>query len=181
MRGVSVRLALGPGEAASRLFTFAGFRSAARGRLLQFLLRQFGLIKSNSRTDEISQGRRIDLVTFEKIDRSPHFAFEARVEDLVGIWQRRPMSKGDLHLLFVGVGDRDDTVVGPHWASHPFPFLDDLSVGLEDALAQAGECFAAPVGEFCDQLVNTVRWFHGFFLTPGQAICDRFSLYLLWE
>src|SRR3989454_12538715 len=52
------------------------------------------------------------------------------------------------------------TVVRPHWASHPLPFLDYLPVGLKDALADAGERFATPVCEFCDQLVNTFRWIH---------------------
>ncbi len=64
------------------------------------------------------------------------------------------MGKGKLHLIFVGVADRDDSVVRPHWASHPLPFLDDLRVGLKDALADAGQRFATPVCEFCDQLVN---------------------------
>jgi hypothetical protein len=54
----------------------------------------------------------------------------------------------------VGVGDGDDAVAIPHRASHPLPFLDDLPVGLKDALADAGERFAPPVCEFCAQLVD---------------------------
>src|ERR1700676_5312803 len=102
----------------------------------------------------------MNLITLEKIDRSPLVAFEARVEEFVGIWEFRPVGKGKLHLPFVGVGDRDYAVVRPHRASHPLPFLDDLPVGLTDALADAGECFATPVCEFCDQLVNTFRRIH---------------------
>src|SRR5208282_5799114 len=60
----------------------------------------------------------------------------------------------------MGVAHRDDSVARPHWASHPLPFLDNLPVGLQDALADAGERFAAPVCESCDQLVNTFRWIH---------------------
>ena len=70
------------------------------------------------------------------------------------------MGKGKLHLPFVGVGNRDYSVVRPHRASHPLPFLDYLSVGLKDALANNGEHFATPVCEFSDQLVNTLRWIH---------------------
>src|SRR5215469_13078192 len=87
-------------------------------------------------------------------------AFEARVEELVRIGEARPMGKGELHLIFVGVADRDHSVVRPHWASHPLPFLNDLPVGLKDGLTNAGQRFAAPVCEFCDQLVNTFRWIH---------------------
>src|SRR5260370_16872805 len=87
-------------------------------------------------------------------------AFEARVEELVRIREACPVVKGKLHLPFVGVGDRDYSVARPHRASHPFPFLDDLPVGLEDALADAGERLATPVREFCDQPTDTFRWIH---------------------
>jgi hypothetical protein len=87
------------------------------------------------------------------------------------------VGKGKLHLFFVGVADRDHSVARPHRASHPLPFLDDLPVGLEDALADAGARFATPVREFCDQLVNTFRWIHWSFLTPGEVACDPFFLF----
>src|SRR5580700_11042033 len=102
----------------------------------------------------------MNLIALEKIDRSPHLAFEARVEELVRIRKARPVGKGKLHLVFVRVTDRDHSVARPHRASHPLPFLDDLPVGLQDGLAYAGECFATPVCDSCDQLVNTFRWIH---------------------
>ncbi len=74
------------------------------------------------------------------------------------------MGKGKLHLIFVGVADRDHSVARPHRASQPLPFLDDLLVGRKDALADAGERFATPVCESCDQLVNTFRWIHWIFM-----------------
>jgi transposase len=141
---------------ASCRFAFACFRSRTRRR---FLLR-FGLIEVNGRTDEIFESALINLVTLEKIDRTSRIAFEAGVEKLVRIRESCPVSKGKLHLPFVGVGDRDHSVARPHRASHPLPFLDDLPVGRKDALADAGERFAAPVREFCDQLVNPLRWIH---------------------
>src|SRR5438876_3888979 len=120
------------GQQASCLFTFAYFRARR-------LLLRFDLIVINSGTDEIFQSTLIDLVTLEKIDCSPHFAFEARVEELVGIRQACPVGKGKLHLVFMGVADRDDPVARPHRASHPFPFLDDLPVDRKVALADAAE------------------------------------------
>src|SRR5437899_12971429 len=101
-------------------------------------------------------------MALEKIDRSPRVAFEARVEELVRIWEARPVGKGKLHLIFVGVADRDDSVARPHWASHPLPFLDYIPVGLRDALADAGGRFATTLGEFWDQLVNSFRCVHSF-------------------
>src|SRR5882757_6920655 len=76
----------------------------------------------------------INLIALDKIDRSPRVASEARVEELVRIREVRPVGKRKLHLIFVGVADRDHSVARPHWASHPLPFLDDLSVGLKDGL-----------------------------------------------
>src|SRR5258708_3985770 len=106
----------------------------------------------------------INLIALEQIDRSPRVASEARVEQLVRIREARPVGKGKLHLIFVGVADRDHSVVRPHGASHPLPFFDDLSVGLKDGLADAGQRFAAPVCESYDQLVNLFRWIHWIFM-----------------
>src|SRR6267154_3221676 len=103
-----------------------------------------------------------NLIALEKIDRSPRVASEARVEEVVRIWEARPVGKGKLHLIFVGVGDRDYSVARPHWTSHPLPFLDYLAVGLKDALADIGERFATPVWDSCDQLVNTFCWLHWY-------------------
>src|SRR5204862_421707 len=96
----------------------------------------------------------------EKRASSRRVASEARVEEPFSIREARAVGKGKLHLIFVGVADRDYSVARPHRASHPFPFLDYLPVGLKDALADAGERFATPVCESCDQLVNTFRWIH---------------------
>src|SRR5580658_7054413 len=127
---------------------------------------QFDLIVINGGTHEIFQSTLINLIALEQIDRSPSVASEARVEELVRIWKARPVGKGKLHLIFVGVANRDHSVVRPHRASHPLPFLDYLAVGLKDVLADAGQRFATPVCESCDQLVNTFRWIHWAFMPP---------------
>jgi hypothetical protein len=131
---------------------------------------QFVLIVSNGVTDESFESALIDLIALENIDRSPLVASEARVEKLVGVWEVRPVGKGKLHLILVGVADGDDSVARPHWASHPLPFLDDLAVGLKDALADAGQRFATPVREFYDQLVNAFRWIHWISVPPGILV-----------
>src|SRR4029077_10783931 len=118
----------------SRLFTFMYFRSSTRRR---FPL-QFDLIVINGGADEIFQSTLINLIALEQIDRSPRVASESCVEQLVRIWEARPVGKGKLYLIFVGVANRDHSVVRPHWASHPLPFLDNLPVCLKDALANAG-------------------------------------------
>src|SRR5260221_5745543 len=105
-------------------------------------------------------------MVLEKIDRSPRAASEARIEKRVRIWEARPVGKGKLHLIFVRVADRDHSVARPHWASHPLPFLDDRPFGHRDALPDAGQRFATPVCEFCDQLINAFRWVHWIFMPP---------------
>jgi len=37
-------------------------------------------------------------------ESSPRVVFEARVEELVRIWEARPVGKGKLHLIFIFVG-----------------------------------------------------------------------------
>ena len=142
------------------LLTFMYFRSSTQRR---FPL-QFDLIVINGGTDEIFQSTLINPVTLQIIDRSSRVAFEACVEELVRIREARPVGEGKLHLVFVGVGDRDHSVARPHRASHPLPFLDYLPVGRKDALADAGERPAAPVRESCDQLINTFRCIHCIFM-----------------
>src|SRR4029079_1656225 len=149
--------------AASALFAFGRLGPRARGRLLQFALIEF-----NGGPDEILERALVDLVALEKIDRAPRIAVEARTEELVRIGELRSVHKGQLHLAFVGIGDRDYSVARPHWASHPFPFLDDVAVGSKNALADAGECLAAPIRNSCDQLVDTFRWIHWIFPTSRR-------------
>ena len=55
-------------------------------------------------------------------ESSPRVAFKTRVEELVRIWEARPVGKGKLHLVFVfvGVADRDHSVVRPQRTSRHF-------------------------------------------------------------
>ena len=76
------------------------------------------------------------------------------MKSLSGSGRLAPWEKVSFTFIFVGVGDRDYSVVRPHWAAHPLPFLDDLPVGRKDALADAGERFATPVCQSGDQLVQ---------------------------
>src|SRR5208283_277751 len=138
------------------LFLSLYFRSTTRRR---FPL-QFAPIVIHRGTHQIFQRALINLIALEQIDRSPRVASQARVKKLVRIWQVRPMRKGKLHLIFVRVAHRDDSVARPYGASHPLPFLNDLPVGLQDALADAAQRFATPVFQSFDQLVYAFRCIH---------------------
>src|SRR3977135_3337883 len=96
------------------------FRSSTRRR---FPL-QFDLIVINGGMDENFLSTLINLVALENIDRSPRVASEARVEELVRIWEPRPVGKGKLHLIFVGVADPASSPWSPHGDSHPLPFSE---------------------------------------------------------
>lgn len=90
----------------SLFFTFGCFGASGFGR---FAL-QFDLIVFDGRADEIFQGAVIYFVALEKIDGSPLVASEAGVEELAGIREVCAVGKGDLHFIFVGVGDGEHAV-----------------------------------------------------------------------
>ncbi len=92
----------------------------------------------------------INFLALEEIDRSPFVASEASVEEVVRIWKIRPMGKGNLHLVFVGIGDRDHSVAGPHGTSPPLPFLDDFRIRLKDALTNGRKRCTTPVDKSHD-------------------------------
>src|SRR5581483_5496317 len=149
----------------SRLFGLARLRF--RRRFLGFhfpgfhFLRFPRLIIIDRGADKIFQRPLIDLVALEKVNRAPLIAFQARVEELFGIGQACPFIESQLHLAFVGIGNRDDSIARPHRAAHPLPFFDDLAVSLEDELAKLREGLAAPVSNSRDQLIDAFRWIHG--------------------
>src|SRR5579864_2598428 len=126
------------------------FRSSSRRR---FLL-QFALIVINAGTDEIFQSTRINLIALEQIDCAPLVASEARVEEPVRISEARPVGKGQLDLVFEDGGDGDDSVVRPHWTSHPLPFFKYLRVCLVYDFAYFREHLPAPVSKLFDLLVD---------------------------
>src|SRR5579872_2641068 len=126
------RSATGLWTLASALCGFSRFRLDRRRRLRrQCFLRWLALrpvlrpgpIVVDGGADETFQRRRIDLVALEKVNRASLIAFKACVEEFFGVRQPRPMLKGQLHFVLVGVADRDDAVTRPHRTAHPFPFL----------------------------------------------------------
>src|SRR4029450_12732941 len=89
---------------------------------------RLALIERDGGAHQSLQRALIDLVALEEVDRPSLVAFEARIEELVGIRQARAVVEGALPLPLVRVGDGDDAVARPHRASHPLPLLDDLPV-----------------------------------------------------
>jgi hypothetical protein len=90
-------------------FCFPVLSLESRGRLPL----QFDLIVFNRGTNEIFQSTALNLIVLEKIDRALRAASEAGVEELVRIGKARPVGKGKLHLIFVGVTDSDHSVARP--------------------------------------------------------------------
>jgi hypothetical protein len=128
---------------------------------------------SHGGTDHILQSALIDSVALVKINSSPSIPFKAGVEELARIWKACALSKGHFYLILVSVGHADESTVRPTRRAHPFPFLDDLGVGIMHDFAKIGKHLAAPVCEFCDQLVDTFRRIHWIFMPRILAPFSR--------
>jgi hypothetical protein len=105
---------------------------------------------SQGSTDETLQRRRINLVAFVDIDGTPLIACKAGIEELAGIGKARALGESHFHLVLVRVGYRNEPIVRPARAAHPFPFFDDLGVSVMNYFAKSGKHFAAPVRKACD-------------------------------
>src|SRR5437667_9631578 len=102
-------------------------------------LRLPGLVEVDRLADERFDGGRVDFLTLLNVDRAPHVALEARVEQAGRVLQRRALREGELHDLLVGLARAEDAVVRPDRSAHPLPLLDDLRVRLLDELAHPAE------------------------------------------
>src|SRR6185503_14619766 len=98
----------------------------------------------------------IDFIARVEIDRASRIAFEAGVEQLRRILQRRALGEGQFHVALVALAGADESVVRPH-RNVPLPFLDDVGICLLDDGAQTGERLAAPVVQFLDPGVDLFR------------------------
>jgi hypothetical protein len=110
---------------------------------------------SHGITDHVFQSALIDSVALVEINRSPSIPCQAGVEQLVRVWKACTLRKSHFYLVLVGVGQADESIVGPTGRAPPFPLLDDLGVGSMNDFAKIGKHLAAPVRKVCDQLVNT--------------------------
>ncbi len=66
-------------------------------------------------------------------ERGEH-PFQARVEELVWIFDSRSAGEGELEDLLIRLPRADDAVMGPDRCSHPFPFLLDVRIDVVDEL-----------------------------------------------
>src|SRR5512132_961011 len=106
-------------------------RSLRRLRHLRRLrrLRRLRLLPRSVERDRLAYERlergRIDLLALVDVDRAADVALEARVEQPLGILQRRALREGELHDLLVRLTGADDALVRPDRRPHPLPLLDD--------------------------------------------------------
>ncbi len=129
-------------------------RPASGLALLGRLLLRLGRVQLHGRADQRLQRLFVDLRALGNIDRAPHIAVEAGIEQAGRVVQRRALGKRHLHDGLVGLAGADDAVVLPHGNAAPFPFLDDLRIGLLDQRADPLQRLAAPVAELLDPAVD---------------------------
>src|ERR1700728_330121 len=125
-------------------------------RLLRGLLG--GTVEGDRLANEGLEGGFAHLFTFVDIDRAAYVSFQARVEQVVRILQRRALGKGQLDDCFVGFSGADDAVVRPHRRASPLPLLDDVRNGFLDEFAHPTEGVPAPVPELSDPFRDQLRW-----------------------
>src|SRR6266581_4890241 len=118
-------------------------------------------IVSNGSANEIFQSRLINCVILMKIDRSRFFRIRTGIEELMRIFQESTLKKVHFYSFLERADSTHQSLMRPY-CGIPLPFLSDVGVGLEDKFAQLGKHLAAPVGKFCDLLVDTFRWIHWF-------------------
>src|SRR2546423_15132314 len=127
-------------------------------------------IVSNSSTNEIFQSRLINCITLMEIYRSRFFSIKAGIEECMRIFQESTLKKVHFYCFLESADSTNKPLVRPY-RGIPLPFLSDAWVGLEDKFAQSGEHLAAPVGKFCDLLVDTFRWIHVLLLALFYKLC----------
>src|SRR5882724_11031175 len=76
-------------------------------------LRLAGLVQRDRLADERFERGRVDFLPLLDVDRAPHFALEARVEQPGRVLQRRTLREGELHDLLVGLARAENPVVRP--------------------------------------------------------------------
>src|SRR5579864_3297735 len=127
-------------------------------------------IVSYGSTKELFQRRLINCVALTEIYRSRFFRLKAGIEEFVRIFQESALKKVHFYCFLEGADSTNKSPVRPY-RGLPLPFLSDVGVGLKDQFAQSGEQLAAPVGKFCDVLVDTFRWFHVLLLALFYQLC----------
>jgi hypothetical protein len=94
----------------------------------------------HSGTDQLFERRFLHRIVLMNVDGPSCSSFEARIEEMRGVFQRGPVKEGQLDNLLVGFTRADAPVVGPDGSSRgrcflPLPFLDNLGVRLVDERA----------------------------------------------
>lgn len=117
-------------------------------------------IHSYGRTYKSDQSLHVHLVALMKVNRASCFTFEARVEEVFGIFQRGSLGESHFYDVLVRLTSADQSIVRPHRNS-PFPFFNDFGIGLLDESAEMQEHLASPVVKLLDFSIYQLRG--GFF------------------
>src|SRR4051812_46539716 len=121
-------------------------------------------IRFDGRADERLESRLVDLVTLFEIDRAARVAFEAGVEELRWIFQRRAFRKGQLHHRPVALASAEDAAGGPPGTAAPLPLLDAAGDRRLDEAPYRAERLFAPAAKLFDPRVDQRRGRAGLFL-----------------
>src|SRR6476646_7557050 len=119
-------------------------------------------VERDGLADERLQRRLVDLLILGDVDRAARLALQARVEQALGIIQRRALHERQLDDALVGLAGADDAVARPDRCARtgglgPRPLLDDLRVGGRDDPPHPAQRLAAPIAELLDALVDLRR------------------------
>jgi hypothetical protein len=86
---------------------------------------------------------------------SRFFRIKSGIEELMRIGKHCPLKKVQFHGFLESASSTHKSLVRPY-RRLPLPFLFDVRVGGKDQLTQPSKHLAAPVGEFCDPVLDMV-------------------------
>ena len=106
----------------------------------------------------------IQLLTLSQINRAPHVALQARIEQSAGVRKRRTLGKRHLHHAFISLARADHAAMNPNRNPAPLPVLDHRGKRLPDQSTHMPQRLTPPIAQFPDPCVDQRR--RGF--APGR-------------
>src|SRR6185437_6806205 len=109
-----------------------------------------GSVEGDRLADECLEGGFDQFIAFLEIDGAPRVAFEARIEQALGVLELGAFGEGELDDRLVRFAGADDSAIGPYGDAAPLPLLYDLGIRRLDELSHMRERLAAPIAKFGD-------------------------------